>query len=60
MAAPHKSGMSLYADLINPNKDQAQPDNGGVTISGAPVKYDLKKTSADAEAAARKKDGTVL
>ena len=56
MSAPpppaKKIGLSLYADLLEPNKQKPS----GPTISGAPVKYDV--TEAEAEAA-KKKDGTV-
>jgi hypothetical protein len=55
MAAPPKKvgGMSLYADLLGGDKQKA-----GSTISGAPVKYDVKKD--EDEAAQKKKDGTVM
>ena len=46
-------GLSLYADLLDSDKKTPL----GATISGAPVKYDMKK-EADEEAA-KKKDGTV-
>lgn len=49
-----KMGMSLYADLLEPNKTQT----GGATISSAPVRYDIK-ADGDAEDGAKKKDGTV-
>jgi hypothetical protein len=52
-APPRKAGgMSLYADLLGGDKQ-----TGGSTISGAPVRYDVKKD--DEEAAQRRKDGTV-
>ena len=58
--APKKAGgggLSLYADLLEPDKQKA----AGATISGAPVKYDVKKQdSGEDEAGAKKKDGTVL
>ena len=50
---PKKTGLSLYAELLDPDKKSQ-----GATISGAPVKYDVKKAADDAEAQ-RKKDGTV-
>lgn len=54
--APKKTGLSLYADLL----DGGRPKSDSRTvITGAPVKYDLKKMEADAAEAARKKDGIV-
>ncbi len=54
MAAPTKKmGLSLYANLLEPDK---QP---GATISGAPVRYDMKKAGADDADAQKRKDGTV-
>lgn len=60
MAAPPKKpaggGLSLYADLLEPDKSKTS----SATISSAPVKYDVKSSSSAAEeAAAKKKDGTV-
>ena len=57
MSAPlqKKTGLSLYADLLEPEK-QKQP---GTTISSAPVKYDVKAGGGDEEAQ-KKKDGTVM
>jgi hypothetical protein len=58
MSAPPKKGggLSLYADLLQPNKQNAS----GSTISSAPVRYDIQKSgSAGDEDAQRKKDGTV-
>ncbi|KAI7220476.1 hypothetical protein KC333_g2327 [Hortaea werneckii] len=52
-APPKKMGMSLYADLLGEKK----PD-GGATISGAPVKYDSKKSEADSEGQ-KKKDASL-
>ncbi|TKA48944.1 hypothetical protein B0A54_01020 [Friedmanniomyces endolithicus] len=53
MAAPTKKmGLSLYANLLEPDK---QP---GATISGAPVRYDMKKAGADDADAQKRKDGT--
>lgn len=46
-------GLSLYADLLEPNKAQKA---SSATISGAPVRYEVKD-SADEEAAQKKKDG---
>ena len=43
---------ALYAHLLNP-EEKAE----GATISGAPVKYDVKKEADDE--AQKKKDGTV-
>ena len=54
-APPKKTGLSLYADLLEPEKQKQQ----GATISGAPVKYDVKAGGGD-EDAQRKKDGTVM
>lgn len=51
--APKKMGMSLYADLLEPDKQKA----AGATISGAPVRYDVKADGD--EEATKKKDGTV-
>lgn len=53
MAAPKKMGLSLYADLLGGDKQQA-----GAVISSAPVKYEVKKSEGDEEAQ-KKKDGTV-
>lgn len=53
-APPKKMGLSLYADLLDPDKQQA-----GATISGAPVKYAVKPEDAEAATAQKKKDGTV-
>ena len=50
---PKKMGLSLYADLLDSDKKKAH----GATISGAPVKYDVKQ-DADEEAQ-KKKDGIV-
>ena len=51
---PKKTGMSLYADLLNADKAQS-----GTTIAGAPVKYDIiKKLDADEDGVAKRKDGT--
>ena len=57
MSAPPKKpcGFSLYGDLL-------EPSNNGNTITGAPVKYEMKSTDADAQAqnaAQKKKDGRV-
>jgi len=52
MSAPppkKPGGFGLYGDLIN-------PDAPGV-ISGAPVKYDLKKSVPEVEETKKKKDG---
>jgi hypothetical protein len=53
-APPKKMGLSLYADLLDPEKAKSQ----GTTISSAPVKYDVKKETD--EEAQKKKDGTVM
>lgn len=53
-APPKKMGLSLYADLLDPEKAKAQ----GTTISGAPVKYDVKKETD--EEVQKKKDGTFM
>lgn len=53
-APPKKMGLSLYADLLDPDKQQA-----GATISGAPLKYAVKPEDAEAATAQKKKDGTV-
>lgn len=45
---------ALYAHLLKPDEQKAQ----GTTISGAPVKYDVKKEQGD-EQTHKKKDGTV-
>ena len=50
-----KMGMSLYADLLEPDKAKA----AGAIISSAPVKYNVPKPGEEAEAGAKKKDGTV-
>jgi hypothetical protein len=58
MAAPPKkaAGLSLYADLLEPDKSKS----GSATISGAPVRYDIKdNTAAGEDGAVKKKDGTV-
>lgn len=52
-APPKKTGLSLYADLLEPNKQKSQ----SATISGAAVKYDVNKNGADD--ASKKRDGTV-
>ncbi|KAK4551981.1 hypothetical protein LTR86_010773 [Recurvomyces mirabilis] len=56
MAAPRKMGLSLYADLLDTNKEKAASS----TISSAPVKYNVAKDDEEGEAAAaaKKKDGT--
>ena len=56
MSAPpsKKPGLSLYADLLEPDKQKQQ----GATITGAPVKYDVKKGGGEDDAQ-KKKDGTV-
>ncbi|KAK1056619.1 hypothetical protein LTR74_014792 [Friedmanniomyces endolithicus] len=54
MAAPTKKmGLSLYANLLEPDK---QP---GATISGAPVRYDMKKAGADDADAQKRKDAAL-
>ncbi|KAK5110113.1 hypothetical protein LTR62_006247 [Meristemomyces frigidus] len=53
--APKKMGLSLYANLLNTDKQEA----ANSTISGAPVKYNVAKLDEEGEAAAKKKDGTV-
>ena len=50
---PKKPGLSLYADLLSGDKQKQ-----GATISGAPVKYDMKRGEGD-EDAQKKKDGIV-
>jgi hypothetical protein len=47
------SGFSLYGDLLEPSKNS--------TITGAPVKYEMKKSEPETEVAAAKKkqDGRV-
>lgn len=52
-APPKKGGLSLYANLLQPEKE-AQ----GATIAGAPVRYDTKKLEEEKEAQ-KKKDGRV-
>jgi len=47
---PKKMGLSLYADLLDPDKQKT-----GATISGAPVKYDVQRED---EEAFKKKNGT--
>lgn len=54
-APPKKMGLSLYADLLEPDKQKS----AGATISSGPVKYDVKTSGGDEEAQ-RKKDGTVM
>jgi hypothetical protein len=51
MSAPPKKtgGFSLYADLLD--------DKKGSTISGAPVKYDIKNIAGDE--VQKKRDGIV-
>ena len=51
---PQKASFSLYADLLEPEKQKAS----SATISGAPVKYDVKAPGGEEEGA-KKKDGTV-
>ncbi|KAF2771346.1 hypothetical protein EJ03DRAFT_349747 [Teratosphaeria nubilosa] len=51
MAAPKKGGMSLYANLLGGKQEPAAS-----IISGAPVKYDVKK--AEEDAAGKKKDAS--
>ncbi|KAH9808853.1 glycine rich nucleic binding domain [Teratosphaeria destructans] len=51
MSGPKKGGMSLYANLLGGKQDPAAS-----IISGAPVKYDIKK--AEEEAAGKKKDAS--
>lgn len=53
---PKKTGLSLYADLLDP----AKKGQSGSTISSAPVKYELKQTATDTSGPALKKqDGRV-
>ena len=51
---PKKPSFSLYADLLEPDRQKAT----SATISGAPVKYDVKAPGGEDEGA-KKKDGTV-
>ncbi|KAK3670518.1 hypothetical protein LTR78_009622 [Recurvomyces mirabilis] len=57
MAAPKKMGLSLYADLLDTNKEKAASS----TISSAPFKYNVAKDDEEGEAAAaaKKKDASL-
>ncbi len=52
-APPKKPGLTLYAHLLAPEKDQSQ----GATISSAPVRYDTNKNGDDEPQ--KRKDVTV-
>ena len=58
-APPKKMGLSLYANLLTPSKQQQEDTAGATTISGAPVRYDTKKAGAADDAEQKRKDGTV-
>ncbi|TKA79888.1 hypothetical protein B0A55_03658 [Friedmanniomyces simplex] len=51
-ASSKKTGLSLYANLLEPDKQS------GATISGAPVRYDTKRAGADDADAQKRKDAS--